>query len=125
MTSTRKLHGYTYTLMDPQPTQYKMPDIGSSLATGKYCTYHDTEVNALEQGAQAVIDLTDTNSEDVVLPTDYRTVYAQIHLTVDGPPVLTGCAYVRSNKSTFLNAESIAVQIIFLDHYVWNYLWIR
>ena len=46
---------------------------------------------------------------------------------VDGPPVLTGCAYVRSNTLmiNFLNAESIAVQIIFLDHYVWNYLWIR
>ena len=43
-------------------------------ATGKYCTNYDAEVKALEQGAQAVIDLTDTNSEDVVFLTDYRSV---------------------------------------------------
>ena len=35
-------------------------------ATGKYCTNYDAEVKALEQGAQAVIDLTNANSEDVV-----------------------------------------------------------
>ena len=40
--------------------------------TGKYCTKYDAE--ALEQGAQAVIDLPDTNSEDVVLLTDSRSV---------------------------------------------------
>ena len=43
-------------------------------ATGRYCTNHDAEVKALEQGAQAVIDLTDTNSEDVVFLTDSRSV---------------------------------------------------
>ena len=43
-------------------------------ATGKYCTNYDAEVKALEQGAQAVIDLTDTNSEDVVFLTDSRSV---------------------------------------------------
>ena len=41
-------------------------------ATGKYCTNYDAEVKALEQGAQAVIDLTDANSENVV--TDSRSV---------------------------------------------------
>ena len=43
-------------------------------ATGKYCTNYDAEVKALEQGAQAVIDLTDANSEDVVFLTDSRSV---------------------------------------------------
>ena len=43
-------------------------------ATGKYCTNYDAEVKALEQGAQTVIDLTDTNSENVVFLTDYRSV---------------------------------------------------
>ena len=43
-------------------------------ATGKYCTNNDAEVKAQEQGAQAVIDLTDTNSEDVVFITDSRSV---------------------------------------------------
>ena len=32
-------------------------------------------MKALEQGAQAVIDLTDTNSEDVVYLTDSRSVF--------------------------------------------------
>ena len=43
-------------------------------ATGKFCTNYDAEVKALEQGAQAVIDLTDTNSEDVVFLTDSQPV---------------------------------------------------
>ena len=43
-------------------------------ATGKYCTNYDAEVKALEQGAQAVIDLTDTISKDVVFHTDSRSV---------------------------------------------------
>ena len=43
-------------------------------ATGKYCTNYDAEVKALEQGTQAVIDPTDTNSEDVVFLTDSRSV---------------------------------------------------
>ena len=43
-------------------------------ATGKYCTNYDAEVRALEQGAQAVIDLTYTNSEDVVFLTDSQSV---------------------------------------------------
>ena len=43
-------------------------------ATGKYCTNYDAEVKALEQGAQAVIDLTNTNSEDVVFLTDSQSV---------------------------------------------------
>ena len=43
-------------------------------ATGKYCTNYDAEVKALEQGAQAVIDLTDANSENVVFLTDSRSV---------------------------------------------------
>ena len=38
----------------------------SASATGKSCTNYDADVKALELGAQAVIDLTDTNSEDVV-----------------------------------------------------------
>ena len=38
-------------------------------ATGKYCTNYDAEVKALEQESQAVMDLTDTNSEDVVFLT--------------------------------------------------------
>ena len=45
-------------------------------ATGKECKNHDAEVKALKQGAQAVIDLTYTNSEDVVFPTDSRSVLA-------------------------------------------------
>ena len=43
-------------------------------ATGKYCTNYDAKVKALEQGAQAVIDLTDANSENVVFLTDSRSV---------------------------------------------------
>ena len=43
-------------------------------ATGKYHINYDGKVKALEQGAQAVIDLTDTNSEDVVFPTYSRSV---------------------------------------------------
>ena len=43
-------------------------------STGKYCTNYDAEVKALEEGAQAVIDLTHTNSEDVVFLTDSRSV---------------------------------------------------
>ena len=43
-------------------------------ASGKYCTKYDAEVKAQEQGAQAMIDLTDTNSEDVVFLTDSRSV---------------------------------------------------
>ena len=43
-------------------------------ATGKYCTNNDVEVKVLEQGAQSVIDLTDTNSEDVVFLTDSLSV---------------------------------------------------
>ena len=43
-------------------------------ATRKYCTNYDAEVKALEQGAQAVIDLTDANSENVVFLTDSRSV---------------------------------------------------
>ena len=43
-------------------------------ATGKYCTNYDAEVKALEEGAQAVIDLTDINSEDAVFLTDSRSV---------------------------------------------------
>ena len=43
-------------------------------ATKKYCTNYDAEVKALEQGAQAVTYLTDTNSKDVVFVTDSRSV---------------------------------------------------
>ena len=43
-------------------------------ATGKYYTNYNAKVKALEQGVQAVIDLTDTNSEDVVFLTDSRSV---------------------------------------------------
>ena len=43
-------------------------------ATGKYCTDYDAAVKVLEQGAQVVIDLTDTNSEDVVFLTDSWSV---------------------------------------------------
>ena len=41
---------------------------------GKYCTNYDAEVKAIEEGAQAVIDLTYTNSEDVVFLTDSLSV---------------------------------------------------
>ena len=86
MTSTHKLHGYTYTLMAPQQTRYKMvvlevliylpngETLEAASATGKYCTNYDAEVKALEQGAKAVIDLTDANSENVVFLTDSRSV---------------------------------------------------
>ena len=43
-------------------------------ATGKYSTNYDAEVKVLEQGAKAVIDLTDTNSEDIVFLTYSRSV---------------------------------------------------
>ena len=43
-------------------------------ATGKYCTNYDAKVKPLEQGAQAVIDLTYAKSEDVVFFTDSRSV---------------------------------------------------
>ena len=43
-------------------------------ATGQYCTNYDAEVKALEQGTQAVIDITDANSEDVVFLIYYRSV---------------------------------------------------
>ena len=46
----------------------------AALATEKSCTNYDTEVKAIEQGAQAVINQTDTNSEDVVFLTDSRSV---------------------------------------------------
>ena len=42
-------------------------------ATGKYCTIYGAEIKVLEQGDQAVIDLTDTSSEEVFL-TDSRSV---------------------------------------------------
>ena len=84
MTSIHKLHGYTYTLMASQQTRYKMvvlevylpngETLEAASVTGKYCTNYDAEVKALEQGAQAVIDLTDANSENVVFLTDSRSV---------------------------------------------------
>ena len=43
-------------------------------ATGKYCTNYDAEVKTIEQGAQVVIDPSDTNSEDVLFFTDSRSV---------------------------------------------------
>ena len=43
-------------------------------AIGKYYSNYDAEVKAIEQGAQAMIDLTDTNSEDVVFLADSRSV---------------------------------------------------
>ena len=48
--------------------------IDADSATGTYYTNYDAEVKALEQGDQVVIDLTDTNSEDVVFLTDSRSV---------------------------------------------------
>ena len=54
-----------------------LPDgetLEAASATGKYCTNYDTEVKALEQGVQAVIDLADANSENVVFLTDSRSV---------------------------------------------------
>ena len=48
--------------------------LDTASTTGKYCTNYDTEVKVLEQEAQAVIDITDTNSEDVVFLTDSRSV---------------------------------------------------
>ena len=47
-------------------------------ATGKHCTNYDAEVKGLEQGARAMIYLTDTNSEDVVFITDSRSVLDSI-----------------------------------------------
>ena len=46
--------------------------------TGKYCTNYDAEVKALEQGVQAVIDVTYTNTEDVVFLTDSRSVLVSL-----------------------------------------------
>ena len=43
-------------------------------ATGKYCINYDAEVKAQEQGAQPVLDLTDTNLKDGRFLTDYRSV---------------------------------------------------
>ena len=40
----------------------------------KYCTNYDDEVKTLEQGAQVVLDLTETNSEDIVFLTDSPSV---------------------------------------------------
>ena len=83
MTSTRKLHGYT----DGSATDAVQDGGAGSLiylpngqtleaasATGKYCTNYAAEVKVLEQGTQAVIYVTDTNSEDVVFLTDSRSV---------------------------------------------------
>ena len=75
MTSTRKIHVYTdgsatAAVQDGGVGSLIYLPNGQTLeaasATGNYCTNYDAEVKALEQGAQAVIDLTDTNSEDVV-----------------------------------------------------------
>ena len=43
-------------------------------STEKYCTNYDAEMKALEQGAQVVIDIIDTTSEDVVFLADSRSV---------------------------------------------------
>ena len=84
MTSTHKLHIHVYT--DGSATDAVQDGSAGSLiylpngeileaasATGKYCTNYDAEVKALEQG-EAVIDLTDVNSENVVFLTDSRSV---------------------------------------------------
>ena len=68
MTSTCKLHGYTYRSSTRWwCLKFDLPNgqtLEAASATGKYCKNYDAEVKALEQGAQAVIDLPDTNSED-------------------------------------------------------------
>ena len=43
-------------------------------ATEKYCTHYDAEMKSLDQGVQAMTDITDTNSEYVVFLTDSRSV---------------------------------------------------
>ena len=83
MTSTRKLHVYT----DGSATdavQYgsagsliSLPNgqtLDAASDTEKYCTNYDDEMKSIEQGAQSVLDLTETNSEDVVFLTDSRSV---------------------------------------------------
>ena len=66
-------------------------------ATGKYCTNYDAEVKAQEQGAQVVIDLTDTNSEDVVFLTDSRSVLEP--LAGHGEHNLRRVQHIRTQKS--------------------------
>ena len=72
--------------MAPQPDAVQDGGFGSLIdlpngqklvaasATEKYCTTYDAEVKAIEQGDHVVIDLRDTNSEDVVFLTDSRSV---------------------------------------------------
>ena len=79
MTSTRKLDGSA-----TDAVQYSgagrwiyLPNgqtLEAASATGKYCTNYDGEVKTIEQGAQVVIYLTDTNLEDVVFLTDCRSL---------------------------------------------------
>ena len=72
------IHVYTDAVQDGGAGSFIYLPNGETLeatsATGKYCTNYDAEVKALEQGTQAVIDLTDTNSEDVVFLTDSRAL---------------------------------------------------
>ena len=46
-------------------------------ATKKYCTNYDAAVKTIEQGVQAVINLTDTNSEDSRSVLEHRRVILQ------------------------------------------------
>ena len=86
MNSTRQLHRDIYTLIATTTDAVQDGGAGSWIYlpngqtleaasdTGKYCTNYNAEVKALEQGAHAVIDLTDTNSEDVLFLTDSREI---------------------------------------------------
>ena len=83
MTSTCKLHGYTDgsatdAVQDAGARSLIYLPNGQTLeaasATGKYCTNYDAKVKSLEQGAHAVIDQTDTNSENLLFLTDSRSV---------------------------------------------------
>ena len=56
----------------------KRPNIGSSFSYSKILHKLRCRSDVLEQGAQAVIDLTDTNSEDVVFLTDSRSVLGSL-----------------------------------------------
>ena len=54
-----------------------LPDedtIESATATGKHCTHYATEVKALSQRAQAILDIVGNHKEDVVFLTDSKSV---------------------------------------------------
>ena len=73
-------------------------------ATGTYCPNYDAEVKTLEQGAQAVIDLTDANSENVLFLTDTWSVLDSL--------VGHGEHNLRRKLYSILEHRSVALQWI-------------